>query len=472
AWQALQRMSAGRSDPEYAAVQSAIEEANLKLTGKDVRTGEIVDPTYEGVDAGVERAEGQFDVGRYISSQLDKQGKRSSEGIEKLAKASEKLERGLGRLADGSEQLSRGAEALDRGGEALPGALSRLGTGAEHLNGGLGLLEDGAGRLSDGLGQGAQKSTLLSSGIGRIGAGLADQGGKSKLVELRRRSPGLFRSAYFVLAGLDGSPPGQRRQLDSLINLNRGGMAGRLLIVPSDPPTSDAARQTRDRIEGDAADLARKTGTEVLVGGVGPTEMDVNDVTRDQAPLLRLALALVTLIVLIPVLRSVTIPVLATLVNLLTVSATFGVLALLFDGSWLGGPGYIDASVITATMMVMFGLAIDYEVFVFARIREEYVRTGSTRAAVSGGLDRTAHVVTGAAGIMIAVFLSFSISELMTLRNFGIAQAVAVAIDAFVVRLIVVPAIMNRLGSWCWWMPRWLDRLLPSARSPADLERG
>jgi putative drug exporter of the RND superfamily len=173
-------------------------------------------------------------------------------------------------------------------------------------------------------------------------------------------------------------------------------------------------------------------------------------------------LSLISFLILIPVLRSLTVPLLAALINLLTVSATFGVLALLFNGSFLGGPGFVDASVLVGAMMVIFGLSIDYEVFVFARIREEYVRTGSTDAAVKNGLDRTAHVVTGAAIIMISVFLAFSVSEFMSIRNFGVAQAVAVFIDAFLVRLIVVPAMMNRLGKWCWWMPRW-----PSGRSRA-----
>ncbi len=471
AWQALQRMSVGRGDPEYAAALAAVEEANLRLTGKDIRTGESVDPSYEGVAAGVERADGQFGVGLYLSSRLDKQGRQASEGIEKLAGASDKLDRGLRRLASGSRQVSRGATALDRGGERLPPALQQLGSGAEHLTGGLTLLENGAGQLSSGLGQGAQKSKLLDSGLGKIESGLKGQSGESGLTQLQRRSPGLFKSAYFILAGLDGSAPRRRSQLDALINLNRGGMDARMLIVPRDPPTSESARQTKDRLEEDAAGLARETGAEVVVGGVAPAEIAVNDAVRDQSPLMRLALSLVTLLVLIPVLRSLTIPLLAALINLLTVSASFGVLALLFDGSLFGGPGYIDATVIPATMMVMFGLAIDYEVFVFARIREEYVRTGSTRAAVAGGLDRTAHVVTGAAVIMISVFLAFSVSNFMTIRNFGVAQAVAVAIDAFLVRLIVVPAMMNRLGRWCWWMPSWLDRLLPSARSPAGSDR-
>jgi RND superfamily putative drug exporter len=464
AWGALQRMSAGRSDPEYAAALAAVEEANLRLTGNDLRTGETADPAYEGVGADIERANGQFGVGSYLASRLDKTGKEASEGIEELADASGKLDRGLQRLAHGSKRVSNGLAALDRGGEQLSPALQRLGDGAEHLTGGLSQLESGAGQLSSGLGEGAQKSGLLVRGLGKIESGLKGQGGESGLAQIQQSSPGIFHSSYFVLAGLDGSPPAQRDRLGFLLNINRGGTAARMLVIPRDEPTTEAALQTKDRLEDDAAQLSRETGAEVVLGGVAPGEIAANDAIRDRSPWMRLALSLVTLIVLIPVLRSLTVPLLAALINLLTVSASFGLLALFFDHSLLGGPGYVDVTVIPATMMVMFGLAIDYEVFVFARIREEYVRTGSTRAAVRGGLDRTAHVVTGAAVIMIAVFLAFSVSELVTTRNFGVAQSIAIAIDAFVVRLIVVPAMMNRLGRWCWWLPKWLDRLLPGTR--------
>jgi putative drug exporter of the RND superfamily len=471
AWQALQRMSTGRSDPEYAAALAAVEEASLHLTGRNIRSGEIASPAFEGVDAGVERGEGQFGVGLYLASRLSKQGKEASKGIEKLADASDKLDHGLQRLTKGSEQVSAGVDALDRGGGRLPPALQRLGAGAEHLSGGLGLLETGAGQLAGGLGQGARKSKLLGGGLGKIESGLEGQGGESGLAQIQRNSPGIFHSAYFVLAGLDGSPPGRRTQLGSLINLDRGGMDARMLVVPRDGAGTDAARQTKDRLEADAAGLARRTGTEVVVGGVAPSEIATNDVVHDQTPLLRLMLSLVTLVVLIPVLRSLTIPFLAALINLITISASFGIVALLFDGSLLGGPGYIDATMVPAIMMVMFGLAIDYEVFVFARIREEYVRTGSTRAAITGGMDRTAHVVTGAAMIMISVFLAFSISELVPIRNFGVALAIGVALDAFVVRLIVVPAMMVWLGKWCWWIPGWLDRLLPGGRPVPSLDQ-
>jgi RND superfamily putative drug exporter len=472
AWGALQRMSTGRADPEYAAALAAVEEASERLTGRNIANGETVDPSFAGVDAGVERAEGQFDVGLYLSERLDKKGGEASQGIEKLARASSKLDRGLQRLAAGSRQVSKGVNALNRGGAELPPALRRLGEGAERLSGGLSLLETGAGSLAGGLGQGAQKSRLLGGGLGKIESRLQARDDDSGLTELQRQSPGIFDSAYFILAGLDGSPPRRRSQLGSLINIDRGGMDARMLVVPRDDPNSSDAQDTKNRLDDDAADLARRTGTEVVVGGVAPTEIDVNNSVRGKAPLMRLALSLVTLLVLIPVLRSLTIPLLAALINLITVSASFGMLALLFDGSLLGGPGYVDSTVITGTMMVMFGLAIDYEVFVFARIREEYVRTGSTSVAVASGLDRTAHVVTGAAVIMISVFLAFSVSELVSIRNFGVAQAIGVAIDAFLVRLIVVPAMMNRLGRWCWWLPSWLERRWPSGRSRAGPAQG
>lgn len=469
ALRSLRQMSVGRSDPEYAAAVRAVEEASLRLTGTDAGTGEQPDVAYDGVAAGIEGAEGQFDVGLYLAAQLDRKGHRASAGMERLARGAKRLDRGLQRLASGSEELSEGIGALDSGGERLSPALLQLSEGAERLAGGLGLLEDGSTRLSQGLGSGAQKSSLLTGALDRIGTGLASQrsaDGGSQLGQLQQRSPGLFRSAYFVLAGLDGSRPEQRDQLGFLVNLDRGGNDARMLVIPRDEPTSVAGAETLDRLEGEADELARQTGTEVVVGGPGPNQRVVNDAIRERAPLMRLALSLVSLLILIPVMRSLTIPVLAAALNALTVSATFGLLALLFDGSLLGGPGYVDATVIPATMMVMFGLAIDYEVFVFARMREEYLRTGSPTAAVENGLDRTAHVITGAAIIMVSVFLAFSVSDFIMLRNFGVAQAIAVLIDAFLIRLIVIPAAMNWLGKWSWWMPRWPGRRSVRSREP------
>ncbi|MDX6610249.1 MAG: putative drug exporter of the superfamily [Solirubrobacterales bacterium] len=467
--QALQRMTTGRGDSEYAVALAAVEDASRRLTGTDPATGE---PIGQGVKVGVERAEGQFGVGLYLAEGLDRKGRRASEGIEKLARGSKSLDRGLQRLAAGGEQVSEGIAALARGGQQLSPALRRLSDGAEHLTSGLGLLAGGSGRLASGLREGAAKSEALPLALHRIDRGLSSQRGAGAGAQLRR-SPGLFRSGYFVLAALDGSSLQRRQQIGALINIDRGGTDARLLVIPRDDPTSDRARALVKRLEAEADELSRKTGTEAMVGGIGPATTVINDEFRGQAPLVRLALSLISLIILIPLLRSLVVPLLTVVINLIMVSATFGVLSLLFNNSLLGGPGYVDATMIPEIIIVIFALAIDYEVFIFARIREEYVRTGSTSAAVAGGLDRTAHVVTGAAIIMITVFLAFSISEFATIRNFGIAQTIAVFIDAFIVRLVVVPALMLWLGDRCWWMPRWLSRgRTPNARSPELRESG
>ncbi|HEV7400425.1 MAG TPA: MMPL family transporter [Solirubrobacterales bacterium] len=461
--QALQRMTAGRSDPEFAATLRAVEVASRELTGTDPGTGEPLPSG--GAGRGVDRAEGQFGVGLYLASRLDATGRQASRGIGKLARGAVQLDDGLGRLAAGGRRLSDGVSRLAQGGQQLSPALQRLSDGADRLVNGLGQLHAGAGQFSHGLEEGGAKSTLLVRALQRISDGLAHQrspdGGGSQFDRLQRQSPGLFKSSYFILAGFDGTSPEKRRQIAFLINLEHGGQDARMVVIPSDEQTSDAARETKDRLEADAEGLASKTGTEVVVGGVAPTAIALNDEFRGQAPLMRLAFSLVSLLVLIPVLRSLVIPVLAALINLITVSASLGILSLLFNGSLLGGPGYVDVVVIPASMMVMFGLAIDYEVFVFARIREEYVRTGSSRKAVANGLDRTAHVVTGAAVIMIIIFLAFSASDYISLRDYGVVQAIAIAIDAFVVRLVVIPAMIVWLGKWSWWMPSWLDRLLP-----------
>jgi RND superfamily putative drug exporter len=454
---ALQRMSVGRTDPEYAAALRAVEEANRRLTGAGPESGEP-----ESVEDGLERADSQFGVGAYLAARLEKEGRRADKGFAKLAEGANQLDRGLQRLEDGSRRVAGGIARLAEGGEALSPAMRRLGDGAELLTGGLGQLGEGAGGLATGLAEGAKKSKALGGGIERIETGLQrkDDGGPD-LTQLRRRSPGLFRSAYFVLAGLDGAQPAQRNRIGFLVNIDRGGSVARMLVIPRDAATSSAAAATVERLQGAGDELGRSTATDVAVGGVGPAQMDANEALRAETLPMRLLLSLVSFLILIPVTRSLVLPFFAALINLIAVSASLGILSLLFNDALLGGPGYVDATVIPSIVIVMFGLAIDYEVFVFARIREEYERSGSTREAVDAGLAHIGHVVSGAATIMIAVFLASSVTEFITIRNFGVAQAIAVFIDAFAIRLVVVPALMIWLGRWCWWIPAWLSRMWP-----------
>jgi putative drug exporter of the RND superfamily len=464
AWRALQRMTVGRSDPEYAAAVEALEAADQNLTGNDIRTSEQVSPAYRGLADALERVGGQFDVGSYLAEKLNQSGRQGSNGIGKLARASAQLARGLRGLAAGSARLSTGMATLDQEGSKLPPALRRQSEGSEHLTGGLGAIANGAGKLATGLGKGAATSMRLGGGPGARRAGGANQrtpsSGGSGLARLQQFSPGLFQSSYFVLAGFDGTGSEKRHQIAFLINLNNGGSVARMMVIPTGEATSAGAAQTLRRVQRYAAALGRRTGSEVLVGGTDSFEIELNRALRADVPLLRVLLSLISMFVLVLVMRALTMPAIAALINAITVGATMGLLALLFNGALLGGPGYVETPVLLVAMMVMFGLAIDYEVFVFARMREEYVRTGSTDEAIRRGLDGTAPVITGAAIIMISVFLAFAVTEYAPFRAFGVAEALGVSIDVLVVRLILIPAIMRKLGAASWWMPRWLDRLL------------
>jgi RND superfamily putative drug exporter len=467
AWQDLRQMTTGTADPRYAAVERELREARERLSGTNPESGEPAEGGGVGAGLGITRAQRQFDLGLYLAGKIGSSNSEAGKSAGKLAKESRRLDRGVQSLADGASKISSGIGSLSEEGSRLSPALQRLMKGTQTLAEGLGRLQGNAGGLAEGLGGGAAGAERLATALHRLATGLGSrtEAGSTPLRRLRERSPGLFRSGYFYLAGLDGGDPRRRELAGFTIDLDRGGHTARMMIVPRYPATTSQGRETFDRVSSDAREFSRATGFETVVGGPTASQLSINSVLRDRTSLARIAMMLVTLLILIPVLRSVTVPVLAAFLNLLTVFASLGVVALLFNGSLLGGPGYVDAADVPATMMVIFGLAIDYEVFIFARMREEYVRTGSPDAAVDNGIARTAPVVTGAAVIMIVVFLCFSVSEFITLRNFGVGQATAVFIDAFIIRLIVVPATMKALGRWSWWMPGWLDRLLPGGAS-------
>jgi putative drug exporter of the RND superfamily len=472
AWQALQQMTTGTADPQYAALQRAVREARESLSGKSVDDEEESGTSNSGVAGAIARAQRQFDLGLYLAGKLGEANADAADSTAKLAKSSRQLDRGVQRLADGFTEMASALAELSAQGQQLSPALRRLQAGTENLVAGLVRLGGGATGLASGLGdgaQGAERLTVALHGLNRrLGADSEDQ--SSSLDRLRERSPELFRSGYFFLAGLDGSEAERREAANFMIDISRGGHTARMMVIPRNPVTTSEGRQAFDRVRADTEDFARSTGTDATVGGFAASQRVIDETLRDRTAIARLAMMIITALVLIPVLRSLIVPIIAAFLNLLTVSASLGIVSLLFNGSLLGGPGFVDSTIVPVTIMVIFGLAIDYEVFIFARMREEYVRTGSPDAAVDNGIARTTPVVTGAAVIMIVVFLCFGISDFPTMRNFGVAQATAVFIDAFVVRLIVVPALMKRLGRWSWWMPGWMDRALPGGQRPLSRE--
>jgi putative drug exporter of the RND superfamily len=179
------------------------------------------------------------------------------------------------------------------------------------------------------------------------------------------------------------------------------------------------------------------------------------------------------------VFRSVVIPVKAAVMNLLSVAAAYGVIVAVFQWGWggsiigIGATGPIDPWIPLMMFTILFGLSMDYEVFLLSRMREEWLRTGVNTTAVADGLAKTARVITAAAAIMICVFGSFVIGDpLRVLKVFGLGLAASIVIDASLVRMVLVPSVMELLGTANWYMPRWVDRIVPRLGVEVDVDDG
>jgi uncharacterized membrane protein YdfJ with MMPL/SSD domain len=172
-------------------------------------------------------------------------------------------------------------------------------------------------------------------------------------------------------------------------------------------------------------------------------------------------------LVLMVLLRSLLLPLKAILMNLLSIGAAYGVLVAIFQWGWLDGfLGFQSTGAISTInppliLAIVFGLSMDYEVFLLSRIRERYLRHGDNRRAVAEGLSSSARTISSAALIMTAVFSVFALTGVPSIKEIGVGTAVAIALDATIVRLVLVPAAMQLMGRWNWWFPSWLDRLVP-----------
>ena len=202
--------------------------------------------------------------------------------------------------------------------------------------------------------------------------------------------------------------------------------------------------------------------------GWWPSNLDITRGVADRLPLFFGGVLLVSFVLLMMVFRSVVVPLKAVIMNLLASAAAFGVLTLAVSGGPLGDlVGIPEATPVPILLpigifAILFGLSMDYEVFLLSRIKEEYDRTGDNALAVADGLAKSARVITAGAAVMITVFLSFVLGQDVFGKMFGIGLAAAVLIDATVVRMVLVPATMELLGDRNWWLPGWLDRLLPN----------
>jgi RND superfamily putative drug exporter len=255
---------------------------------------------------------------------------------------------------------------------------------------------------------------------------------------------------------------------------NDDGSAAILTVVPTTSPQDEATSELVERLRDDLIPNALAgTGVTALVGGVNAALEDQSEYITDRMPIFIIGVLGLSFLILLIAFHSPLIALKAGVMNLLSVSAAYGVMTLVAQGGAVGELIGIDHEVPIAPFMpvmmfaILFGLSMDYEVFLISRIREEYLKDGDTRRAVADGLAKTARVITAAAAIMVVVFLAFVTSQEVFLKLFGIGLAAAIFLDATVVRMVLVPAVMQLLGSRNWWIPDWLERILPRL----DVER-
>ena len=296
-----------------------------------------------------------------------------------------------------------------------------------------------------------------------------------------------------LLVVAEVSEPAQIAALDSLSRALAGtpGVAFASPPIPNNPvaptaavievqPTTEPQAEAtttlvqtlRDEVIPAATD---GTGLDVLVTGLVAVQVDVSDFLRGRTAVFFIAVLGASFVLLMAVFRSLVVPLKAVIMNMLSIGAAYGVVVAVFQWGWLGGlvgvePGPIEPFMPMMLFAVLFGLSMDYEVFLLSRMKEEFERTGDPVNSVADGLAATARVITAAAVIMVFVFGSFVFEDIRAVKMFGVGLAAAVAVDASLVRMLIVPSTMELLGARNWWLPGWLDRILPNLNVEGSLE--
>jgi len=244
---------------------------------------------------------------------------------------------------------------------------------------------------------------------------------------------------------------------------------------PSSSPTTDLVNRLRDRV---IPPYEHGSGTRVYIGGPTASTVDFSHVTSRRLPVFIGVVIGLAMILLFVVFRSLVIPIQAAVMTMLSIGASYGIVQALFQRGWFGiTKGPIDAFVPLLMFAIVFGLGMDYEVFLISRIREEWDARHDASAAIREGIARTGRVITAAAAVMVAVFIAFALSGNRVLEMFGVGMASGVLLDALVIRMMLLPAVLQLLGRTTWALPRWLDRRMPhvaiepeSARPAPSLE--
>ncbi len=249
--------------------------------------------------------------------------------------------------------------------------------------------------------------------------------------------------------------------------LNPTGSVATITVYPNSSPQALATTQLVERLRDHVVPpVAAATGSRVYVGGVTAGSVDFAKVLGQKLPLFIGVVVLLSALLLLVVFRSLVIPLQAAVMNLLSIGAALGVIVAIFQWGWLGGligvsDGPIESFIPVMLFAIVFGLSMDYEVFLVSRIHERWAHTRDNPRAVAEGLALTGRVVTAAAAIMVCVFLSFMLGEDRVIKEFGLSLASAVLLDALVIRCLLLPAVLHLIGRRTWSIPAWLDRILP-----------
>ena len=295
--------------------------------------------------------------------------------------------------------------------------------------------------------------------------------------------PGFSAPILLVAQGEAGSVAGAaadlRESLDDVAGVafihepivNAAGDTAVLSVIATTTAQDAETRALVEKLRNDSVPAAAAaTGLEVHIGGVVPANIDITRGTADRLPLFFGGVLLVSFLLLLLVFRSLLVPLKAVVMNVLASAAAFGVLALAANGGWFGDLVGIPEETPVPIQLpigifaILFGLSMDYEVFLLSRIKEEYDKTGNNARAVADGLAKSARVITAGAAVMVTVFLSFALGDAVIPKMFGIGLASAILIDATLIRMVLVPASMELMGDRNWWLPGWLDRLVPHVR--------
>jgi RND superfamily putative drug exporter len=458
ALQLLEGMTVGRSDPNYAATVNALRAASSQSAA-----------TFAGLDKLqaqlIKESEQAREVSFWAKTAIE-EIEREEGTAQELAEGEQELVEGNRKLSEGSGELAEGAETLATETRKLNDGLGRLGAGAARLASGIAELGEGATSLQVGLGDAFSRSHPLETGLRRGAVRVTVNAGQAReqTDQLRHQSPGIFDSGYFVLSALDGANPRLRRQATQAVDLDKGGQGATVTIFTKYTFNSPGSIALNKTLEGEAGELAEETGLNTGVAGGAATLNEYSKVTRERIPVIIAAITAATFLILVLILRAIPLAAIAVGLNLATVGVAFGVLTLLFnvpEDLPLGGHTYVDAVGATMIFGIVFGLSIDYAVFLLVRMRERYEEDGDNAAAIEFGLEKTARVITGAAVIMMAVFIAFAGAPIANVSQLGIGLTVAVFLDATVVRIVFLPALMLLLGDRVWWYPRFLDRITP-----------